>query len=428
MSKESGCFQPLAIFSYLLTLLGCLAFATPVQASDLALEEVDCRCCHGASLADRHHLLVPESGLECLQCHALNFNDSSLQYDVAVIRDPPTQNTSIATVTGRVSDQNGQGLAWATVTAENGSSALTSETGDYQLTNIPATGHTLVATLNGYSSEPQTLMVVAPLTSAVDFVLAPLPAEICGDRLDNDSDGLIDCLDSDCSTAGDCGSVAKEDCSDGRDNNSDGLIDCEDSACNTTSICLAPPVEICLDGFDNDGDGQIDCADDKCASFSACLPPSVVENCRNTIDDDNDGQIDCADNECIADQSCAGATLVEFCSNSFDDDNDGLTGCQDPDCQEESHCQGSPVLEICDNEIDDNGDGRIDCRDRQCKKEFAYCKRRYAFGKLKQLSVLKERSLGEKQRHPYRVHWKKYQRSALLKILKRQDKLNIPPQ
>jgi hypothetical protein len=56
-----------------------------------------------------------------------------------------------------------------------------------------------------------------------------------------------------------------EECNDGIDNDGDGLIDCLDPDCQ-----YAPSIEQgcnCADGTDNDGDGKIDSFDPKCASF-----------------------------------------------------------------------------------------------------------------------------------------------------------------
>ncbi len=67
----------------------------------------------------------------------------------------------------------------------------------------------------------------------------PPPAEICGDKIDNDGDGLVD---EGCPTP-------QEVCGDGIDNDGDGQID---------EGCTAPPAELCGDLIDNDGDGLID--------------------------------------------------------------------------------------------------------------------------------------------------------------------------
>ncbi|MFC1889964.1 hypothetical protein ACFL4G_09420 [Thermodesulfobacteriota bacterium] len=59
--------------------------------------------------------------------------------------------------------------------------------------------------------------------------------EFCDDEIDNDGDGLIDCVDSDdCCVDPDCLGVIPEDCVDGIDNDCDGLVDAEDPDCEET--------------------------------------------------------------------------------------------------------------------------------------------------------------------------------------------------
>ena len=81
-------------------------------------------------------------------------------------------------------------------------------------------------------------------------VVPPPAAEVCDDGIDNDGDGRVDCSDSDCREAGECGAV--------------GVYGAPP---------MPPPVaEICNDGIDNDLDGRVDCDDDECASQGACVP------------------------------------------------------------------------------------------------------------------------------------------------------------
>ena len=105
--------------------------------------------------------------------------------------------------------------------------------------------------------------------------------EICDDGVDNDDDGLMDCLDPDCTD------VCEEDCSDEIDNDADALVDCDDPECDG----LCP--EDCLDGRDNDGDGLVDCEDADCIDEATC-----VEDCNDGEDNDRDGLTDCEDDEC----------------------------------------------------------------------------------------------------------------------------------
>jgi hypothetical protein len=160
--------------------------------------------------------------------------------------------------------------------------------------------------------------------------------EACGDSIDNDGDGLIDCLDLDCD--GSCMEV----CDDGRDNDGDDLIDCLDADCLRNPICP----ELCDDNQDNDGDGFTDCADEDCAG------PECRESCGDGIDNDGDGIIDCDDEDC--DGNC-----LEICDDGRDNDGDSMVDCADLDCNGE-------CPEDCGDRIDNDGDGMVDCDDTEC--------------------------------------------------------------
>jgi hypothetical protein len=64
-----------------------------------------------------------------------------------------------------------------------------------------------------------------------------------------------------------CNTEIESDCGDLVDNDFDGLIDCADEDCEGTPFCFG---EKCNDGIDDDGDGLIDCADPDCASKEDC--------------------------------------------------------------------------------------------------------------------------------------------------------------
>ncbi len=103
----------------------------------------------------------------------------------------------------------------------------------------------------------------------------------CGDGVDNDRDGRIDCADSDCVGAADCGvpiyGIAYEtDCDDDLDNDSDNAVDCADQDCINAPNCLAAPYGIpiesdCANGIDDDGDGYVDCRDGDCLTDPECF-------------------------------------------------------------------------------------------------------------------------------------------------------------
>ena len=91
------------------------------------------------------------------------------------------------------------------------------------------------------------------------------PQEDCGDGVDNDGDGLVDCLDAECPPC-------QEDCTDGVDNDSDGLVDCEDAE------CIASCVESeCINKVDDDLDGYIDCDDADCWGTDPCKRGVLVQ-------------------------------------------------------------------------------------------------------------------------------------------------------
>lgn len=86
----------------------------------------------------------------------------------------------------------------------------------------------------------------------------------CGDLLDDDGDGLVDCADPDCDLSAACPESGN--CADGRDNDVDGSIDCADPDCTAASDESLH----CADGLDNDLDALTDCDDGDCASDPAC--------------------------------------------------------------------------------------------------------------------------------------------------------------
>ncbi len=141
----------------------------------------------------------------------------------------------------------------------------------------------------------------------VDFSSEKTATErLCGDEVDNDGDGFIDCADQDCENAEECSTV----------NN------------------VANP-EICDNGSDDDGDGFIDCEDPDCQFEQNCVVGGEI--CDNGADDDGDGMVDCEDPDCMGSPACD--TILEAdCGNGYDDDGNGLVDCQDPDCEQSPIC------------------------------------------------------------------------------------------
>ena len=68
----------------------------------------------------------------------------------------------------------------------------------------------------------------------------------CGDSLDGDGDGFVDCHDPDCGNSvlcgqGSTGTAAEKDCANGQDDDGDGFSDCADADCARAAPCVVPP-------------------------------------------------------------------------------------------------------------------------------------------------------------------------------------------
>lgn len=96
----------------------------------------------------------------------------------------------------------------------------------------------------------------------------------------------------------DCGDSEKGFCADKIDNDNDGLVDCLDPDCKDDPLCkVVNEKGLCADKIDNDNDGFIDCLDSDCK------------------DDPN-----CCKDDCIKDsRTCASDTTFQICGN-FDGD------------------------------------------------------------------------------------------------------------
>ncbi len=64
--------------------------------------------------------------------------------------------------------------------------------------------------------------------------------------------------------------IQPEDCGDGVDNDVDGDVDCDDSDCFGDPTYCTTEDGFCADGLDNDGDGTYDCVDTDCSASAVC--------------------------------------------------------------------------------------------------------------------------------------------------------------
>lgn len=84
----------------------------------------------------------------------------------------------------------------------------------------------------------------------------PDPVETaCGNGVDDDRDGNVDCADPDCAADPVCASIGDSEfsCVDGIDNDGNGAVDCDDAACVDDPACAPPPppaiVDVVIEGF-----------------------------------------------------------------------------------------------------------------------------------------------------------------------------------
>lgn len=140
-----------------------------------------------------------------------------------------------------------------------------------------------------------------PLTNDVDY---RDNSEICGDGLDNDGDGLIDCADSDCNPVISNASAITLSCPPGV-NNGQIVITASGSGTLSYSITNVPSYQS-SNTFSNLGPGQYTIRvknDAGCESTYSSNPividvPNCVEICNDGIDNDGDGLVDCDDTDC----------------------------------------------------------------------------------------------------------------------------------
>jgi len=229
----------------------------------------------------------------------------------------------------------------------------------------------------------------------------------CANQKDDDNDGKIDCVDSDCATAFVCKTTPHEtNCSDGVDNNNNGKTDCADDHCTSSADCAPCAHGPCELGTANPK------ACDACVTKVCKVNPSCCSiawdavcvgvavstcgtkcdkeiGCGNGVDDDMDGKTDCTDPDCDTDEvlcpkpcthdTCAtGAALKKNCSSCAS----AVCGA-DPFCCNKSwdgYCVTLAALQCsagcnnevgCDDGVDQDQDGKTDCVDADCADDKA---------------------------------------------------------
>mgnify|MGYP006410957023 FL=1 len=172
--------------------------------------------------------------------------------------------------------------------------------------------------------------------------------EICTGGIDENCDGLVDCLDGACGFDPVC-SVSKENecttgdcCSDGQDNDNDGPIDCNDGDCDLDSACTGECSEgqVLCNRDCNEGDsclntcGPAECSggvtNEVCEIGEGCLCP----DCNGQQDSCASGlTCEISSSGCDVCTDCTGSENSNaFCSDGLDNDCDGFVDCYDADC------------------------------------------------------------------------------------------------
>ncbi len=197
-------------------------------------------------------------------------------------------------------------------------------------------------------------------------ILCSLSESDCGDGIDNDLDGHIDCADGECQ-AKVCNNFS---CS--KDTYYEGsciignLLDCDDKNSCTDDSCYAAS---CLNSINtaNSCTDHNDCTIDSCASDGNCVsdPIDSAVSC-------DDGS-SCTINDSCQEGQCIGERIIEDCTNDIDDNCDGCidgkidlndnlcSDWQDPECAQATAQEGE-----CYDAIDNDLDGFMDCADPDC--------------------------------------------------------------
>jgi len=240
----------------------------------------------------------------------------------------------------------------------DGSGVLLDENGDVQGGSIPEIDGTSGG--EGLSDAGLTDDTTPPDTTLGDGGTDPTPAVeiLCGDGVDNDFDGNVDCSDPDCLSSPDCVGLADSEfnCVDSIDNDGNGDVDCADAACVRSPVCRATPdPDAGTDGADADSTPTEDGGPSPEADAGTPPVPDAGDGggggggfefqCDDRVDNDSDGAVDCDDENCEFIPPClgggGGGIPFEFqCGDGIDNDADGDVDCDDDNCNFIPPCLG----------------------------------------------------------------------------------------
>ncbi len=148
------------------------------------------------------------------------------------------------------------------------------------------------------------------------FVCAPAaPAfEDCGNGIDDDGDGAVDCADTKCTDSVECAV-----CGDGVVT---GVEECDPPdgvTCDANCQTIFGPEASCNDLVDDDQDGQYDCQDADCQAAGVCTPGSTPTGGACTSQ--NDCTANANDPFCLTETQFGwpGGTCSEYCNPNAND-------------------------------------------------------------------------------------------------------------
>ncbi|MEC7240370.1 MAG: hypothetical protein VXW32_03975, partial [Myxococcota bacterium] len=181
----------------------------------------------------------------------------------------------------------------------------------------------------------------------------------CTDEIDNDSDGKLDCEDSDCEPI--CKLIKELEEKESQEEEEAEPEAPRGAQRRSEAVAYvyrhffvlpikAPPEgspETCFDDWDNDLDGKKDCEDSACAELCEKKENDHSEfgenSCRDGEDNDYDRLVDCDDPDCGDDAYCYDEADYSFhgpdsCQDGIDNDlrDDGI------DCRDKDGCRSSP--------------------------------------------------------------------------------------
>jgi cysteine-rich repeat protein len=166
------------------------------------------------------------------------------------------------------------------------------------------------------------------------------------------------CQDGTCSNDAAKACVTDADCP--IDNDGDGLANCLDMGCSFADNCETgdrlvgdPPMPICDNGLDDDEDGFVDCEDFGCSNAAVCLCGDGIIQAGEECDDGNENNFDDCRNDCT----------LPYCGDGITDPDESCDGasaanCNQP-CRVDCTCCGDGTVddgEECDDGNDDDDD------------------------------------------------------------------------